>query len=71
MIFQVLLIQIMVVIFIKDLFLAISFTLCNCAISWKATHKSVAVLSITKVEPIAATEGVKEVKFEVWLMNLV
>lgn len=61
----------MVVIFIKDLFLAISFTLCNCAISWKATHKSVAVLSITKVEPIAATEGVKEVKFEVWLMNLV
>nr|GMD85028.1 Retrovirus-related Pol polyprotein from transposon TNT 1-94 [Ipomoea batatas] len=44
------------------------FTLCNCAISWKATLQSIAALSTTEAEYIAATEGVKETT---WLRGLV
>ncbi|CAH9096877.1 unnamed protein product [Cuscuta epithymum] len=43
------------------------FTLCNCAISWKATLQSIATLSTTEAEYIAATEGVKEAT---WLRGL-
>ena len=44
------------------------FTLCNGAISWKATLQSIAALSTTEAEYIAATEGVKEAR---WLRGLV
>ena len=44
------------------------FTLCNGAISWKATLQSIAALSTTEAEYIAATEGVKEA---LWLRGLV
>ena len=44
------------------------FTLCNSAISWKATLQSIAALSTTEAEYISATEGVKEA---LWLRGLV
>lgn len=44
------------------------FTLCNSAISWKATLQSIAALSTTEAEYISATEGVKEA---IWLRGLV
>ncbi|KAE9590891.1 putative RNA-directed DNA polymerase [Lupinus albus] len=44
------------------------FTLCNSAISWKATLQSIAALSTIEAEYISATEGVNEV---IWLRGLV
>jgi len=44
------------------------FTLCAGTISWKASLQSIAVLSTTEVEYVAATEGVKEAT---WLRDLV
>jgi len=44
------------------------FTLCNSAISWKATLQSIAALSTAEAEYISATEGVKEA---IWLRGLV
>ncbi|CAL0327637.1 unnamed protein product [Lupinus luteus] len=44
------------------------FTLCNSAISWKATLQSIAALSTIEAEYISATEGVKEA---IWLRGLV
>nr|GMC53250.1 Retrovirus-related Pol polyprotein from transposon TNT 1-94 [Ipomoea batatas] len=44
------------------------FTLCNCAISWKATLQFIAALSTTEAEYIATTKGVKEAT---WLRGLV
>ena len=36
------------------------FILCAGAVSWKASLQSIAALSMTKVEYVVATEGVKE-----------
>ena len=44
------------------------FTLCNSAISWKATLQSIVALSTTEAEYISAIEGVKEA---IWLRGLV
>ena len=44
------------------------FTLCGCAVSWKATSQSTIVLSTTHAEYMAATEAVKEA---IWLRDLV
>lgn len=44
------------------------FTLCGGAISWKASLQSIASLSTTEAEYVAATEGVKEAT---WLRGLV
>jgi len=44
------------------------FTMCVGAIQWKALLQSIAPLSTTKAEYIAATEGVKEAT---WLRGLV
>ena len=44
------------------------FTLCNSAISWKASLQSIAALSTTEAEYISATEGVKEA---LWIRGLV
>lgn len=44
------------------------FTVCGCAVSWKSSLQSVAALSTTEAEYIAATEGVKEA---IWLRGLV
>jgi len=44
------------------------FTLCNSAISWKATLQSIVALSTTEAEYISATEGMKEA---IWLRGLV
>jgi hypothetical protein len=44
------------------------FTLCNGAISWKATLQSINALSTTEAKYVSATEGVKEA---LWLRGLV
>jgi len=44
------------------------FTLCNSAISWKATLQSIVALSTTEAEYNSTTEGVKEA---IWLRGLV
>nr|KYP53356.1 Retrovirus-related Pol polyprotein from transposon TNT 1-94 [Cajanus cajan] len=44
------------------------FTLCNSAISWKASLQSIAALSTTEAEYVSATEGVKEA---LWIRGLV
>ncbi len=44
------------------------FVMCGGAISWKASLQSIAALSTTEAEYIAATEGVKEA---IWLRGLV
>ena len=36
------------------------FTLCNCAVRWKASLQSVVALSTTEAEYISLTEGVKD-----------
>lgn len=52
----------------EDPSLVTSFTLCDSAISWKATLQSIAALSTTEAEYISAIEGVKEA---IWLRGLV
>ena len=44
------------------------FTMCTGAISWKASLQSIAALSTTEAEYVAATEGVKEAT---WLKGLI
>ena len=44
------------------------FTLCSGSISWKAYLQSIAALSTTEAEYVAATEGVKEAT---WLRGLI
>ncbi|PHU03574.1 Retrovirus-related Pol polyprotein from transposon TNT 1-94 [Capsicum chinense] len=44
------------------------FTLCSGSISWKASLQSIAALSTTEAEYVAATEGVKEAT---WLRGLI
>jgi len=44
------------------------FTLCAGAVSWKASLQSIAALSTTEAEYVAATEGVKEA---MWLRGLI
>jgi len=44
------------------------FTLCVGAISWKESLQSIAILSTSEVEYVAATEGIKEAT---WLRGLI